>query len=775
MRSYLSLVPISAKVHKRQNRMTILCIILSVFLVTAIFSMADIWVKAESAQMMERHGKYHIMLKGISKQTAEQIAKEEDVFASSECRVLNYDVGNHDYYAGEKNVILYGTDQSYIDDIRSYASEGEYPQNEKEVMLSIDAKEDSRIGIGDSVAIHTPAGSFAYTVSGFCTDDLEYNGMIDGFCAYMDAAGFERISAAGNETAEPEYYIRFSENANLKKAIENVREKYGLSDENVQENTAVLGLAGASSNESMTALYPLAGALFVVILIAGVLMISSCMNSNVAQRTKFFGMMRCIGASRKQMIRFVRLEALNWCKSAVPIGCILGIAVTWIMCIFLKNVVGGEFAGFTFSFSILGIVCGAAVGVITVLIAAHSPAKKAAGVSPMAAVSGNAEIEKHGTHGANTRFFKVETALGIHHATVAKKNLILMTMSFAFTIILFFSFFAFLDFAKAIIPSLNSFTPDVAIAAEDTSANSVDRSLKEEIKKLPGIEAVFGNAFALNIPAEINGTESSIDLLSYDDYMLNWSKNSIVSGDISKVTDDSDYALTIFNKDSRLDVGDQIKIGDTQIEIACVASEGIWGDARAVVVCSEGTFRRITGEENYMLLNAKFTKDVPKETVRAIRDLAGDNLFTDHREGNKTTYSSYWVFRTAAYGFLAIIVLIMVFNIMNSISMSVSARIKQYGAMRAVGMSVKQMTGMIAAEAVTYAVCGLFVGCIAGLFLNRLITIKLIVSHFGGHWSIPWDAIAVMLPIVVLSCILAVRTPAKRIRDMEITDTINEL
>ena len=35
----LSLIPISAKVHRRQNRMTLLCIIIAVFLVTAIFSM----------------------------------------------------------------------------------------------------------------------------------------------------------------------------------------------------------------------------------------------------------------------------------------------------------------------------------------------------------------------------------------------------------------------------------------------------------------------------------------------------------------------------------------------------------------------------------------------------------------------------------------------------------------------------------------------------------------------------------------------------------------
>ncbi|MFR4896776.1 MAG: FtsX-like permease family protein [Blautia hansenii] len=47
------------------------------------------------------------------------------------------------------------------------------------------------------------------------------------------------------------------------------------------------------------------------------------MNSIIAQRTQFFGMLRCIGASRQQIIRFVCLEALNWCETAVPIGVVL--------------------------------------------------------------------------------------------------------------------------------------------------------------------------------------------------------------------------------------------------------------------------------------------------------------------------------------------------------------------------------------------------------------------------------------------------------------------
>ena len=62
MKSYLSLIPISAKVRKRQNRMTVLCIIISVFLVTAIFSVADMIIRKESNVMISNNEKWHIAI-----------------------------------------------------------------------------------------------------------------------------------------------------------------------------------------------------------------------------------------------------------------------------------------------------------------------------------------------------------------------------------------------------------------------------------------------------------------------------------------------------------------------------------------------------------------------------------------------------------------------------------------------------------------------------------------------------------------------------------------
>ena len=68
-----------------------------------------------------------------------------------------------------------------------------------------------------------------------------------------------------------------------------------------------------------------------------------------------------------------------------------------------------------------------------------------------------------------------------------------------------------------------------------------------------------------------------------------------------------------------------------------------------------------------------------------------------------------------SYAFLIVIAGITILNIINSISMSVSARMKQYGILRAIGMDDAQLKRMISAEAGTYAVSGLVVGIALGL------------------------------------------------------------
>ena len=157
----------------------------------------------------------------------------------------------------------------------------------------------------------------------------------------------------------------------------------------------------------MLQVYAVAGILFILVLIVGVLMITSSMNSSVAQRTEFFGMVRCIGTTSKQVMRLVCKEALKWCRFAIPLGIVGGVVLVWVVCFILRQL-SLEFFGDTpaFSISYPSVIAGVVVGLLTVLLTARSPAKKASKVSPLAAVSGNANDLQPVKKAVNTKFLR---------------------------------------------------------------------------------------------------------------------------------------------------------------------------------------------------------------------------------------------------------------------------------------------------------------------------------------------------------------------------------
>ena len=777
MKSYLSLIPISAKVRKRQNRMMILCIIISVLLVTTIFSAADMIIRGETVTMQAKHGNWHIQVNNISDEIAEEISNRPDVTAVGWSAVFNEDA-DQPYTIGERKATLYGTDETYLAQLADGMEEGAFPQSDQEVVLSSNAKLALDVQLGDSVTVQTPAGNVDLTISGFGSDDQEYyEGQTYLVAVYMTKDAFVSLmNENGVSDYAPACYMQFQSAAKAADAIAEIQTQYSLPEGSIRENTAIMGLAGQSSNESMQNVYGLAAILFIMVLLAGVLMISGSMNSQVAQRTKFFGMMRCIGASRKQVIRFVRLEALNWCKTAIPIGLIVGTVITWAVCALLRYGIGGEFAGTpVFALSPIGLISGAVVGLVTVLLAAQAPAKRAAKVSPMAAVSGNSETLPATRHTTRLLFGKVEWTLGVHHATASKKNWFLMTASFSLSIILFLCFSVGLDFARELVPSLRSWQPDVTLNGY-ANALLLEPDLLNEIQEIPHVEDAYGIAYLENVPA--TSSREGIDhvnLMSYTDYLLDSAADSVVEGDLSAIYGNSGQVMTISNKDNPLQVGDTIQIDGKEVTITCAVSDGVYSSEYSVI-CSTETFEWLTGETNYSLIGIQLDADADDETIRQINNLvSSDIILDDLRQSNQEDAATYLATQFVLYSFLAIIAMITLFNIINSISMSVTARIKQYGAMRAVGMDGSQLARMITAESLTYAISGLVVGCVAGLLLSRYLHIMLLTRYFGTAWSLPVSLLCIIVLFDFAAAFLAAYAPSKRIRNMAITEIINEL
>lgn len=134
---------------------------------------------------------------------------------------------------------------------------------------------------------------------------------------------------------------------------------------------------------------------------------------------------------------------------------------------------------------------------------------------------------------------------------------------------------------------------------------------------------------------------------------------------------DSNYVLATWDKDSPVEIGDKIRAGNEEFEIAGLlkydpfSSDGNT-NGKITIITSGKTFARLTGITDYSLIMIQTTKDATDEDVTAIRNVAGgEYTFGDKRE--QRTTSTYMAFLFFVYGFLAIITLVTVLNIMNSI------------------------------------------------------------------------------------------------------------
>lgn len=787
MKHYLDLVSISARHHRKQTRMTRFCIVLAVFLVTVIFGMADMEMRAQMLQAVKTDGSWHAGFVANEEQGA-LIGARPEVAQTARYGALNYRLKDH-YQIAEKETVVCGFDREFLDmypDVEIV--EGTFPQGETEAVVNENMKKRLGVDVGDMVSLKTPSGvTVDFQITGI-TEDTALMAEHDAFGMFLTMEGFLALHPKESEAAqEMVYFAIFRPYCNIQKAIGEICSQLGLEPGQVRQNAKVLALLFQSRDSYLMQFYFVAAVLAVLVAAAGVFMITASMNSSIARRTEFFGMMRCLGAAQKQIVRFVHREALGWCKTAVPAGILAGTVVIWILCGMLRFLSPGLFQGLpAFGISYMGMAAGVTVGLATVFLAAKAPARQAAGVSCLTAVSGNGGTVQAAGRAADTRFFKIDTALGIHHAAGSKRNFFLVTGSFAFSIILFLSFSTAVDFMHHAVTPLRPSAPDIC-AYTGEYLNRIPSELADEINTYPGVKRVFGRSYA-QLTAFDGEREIALTLLSYDDQQFAWAENSLIKGRLPDRAGE-DEMLWVYRKNSRLPENGFVTVlpqGDRrQVSVSGVVgnvpydsgSESSSGIPEEMAVCSEELFETLTGEQDYAVLDIQLQSDAGDAQVQKIRNTVeqawdGEISFSDKRIGNREVKGASYSMAVFLYGFLAVVAMIAFFNIINSIAMSVAARMREYGIMRAVGMDMRQISRMIWGETLTYAVFGTVFGCMAGLPLNRVLFRSLVTARWGEGWTLPvWELLVIVLIMSVSVC-LAAAGPVRRVKRTPVVENL---
>lgn len=772
MKSYLSLVSEYARAHKRKHRLTIVCIAVSVMLVSTIFGMADISIKAQIDTTIQTRGNYHAIIKGISDDTAEQIESRSDVTVSDWVGVAE------DTTFQSRELIVQGSGQELAEEMNLVLLEGEYPSTEQEALLNQKALEQFGLSIGDTIDVPFSGGQLRqYRITGVYGNFSSLSGS-DAHGLFLSVDGIRAVLSP--QYAEF-YYIQFDQGVNIRRALSEIKTEYQLSEEQVSTNTVLLGLMGQSDDSAMWQIYLTAVVLFILVTLAGVLMIAGSFNRSVQERAQFFGLLRCLGASKKQIKRYIRLEGLQYCMKGIPLGLLSGCAVTWAAVFYLNmadlRFVLPEMPLLQISFP--GIGAGALIGFLVVMIASRAPAKKASEVSPQAAVTGNInQADFHESNKAVNDRFHIDTSIGIYHAVSNKKSMVLTAGSIALSIILFLSFSVLIDFTKHAANPLKPYAPDISVMNVDDTMG-IDRSIMEELSTLPHIKQIYGRMFLENIPASVSGQDGTATLASYDQPQLNWAEDMLISGKIDRVENGEGFLVDFETANQHgWKLGDSITLqisGEScTLPIAAILSDTVFNtqDGQWILICAEPLFMTLTGINEYEIIDLQVEEDISSQ----IRDIIpADMLVLDRQQGNQEVRAAYYTMAVFVYGFLLVIALVAFINILNTVNASVSNRMANYGVMRAVGMSLTQLKKVIAAEAAAYAVTGCIAGGIIGLLLNRLFFNLLVTSNWGTIWQPPLTMLTVTIFAALLTTAAAIRIPTKRIEKMSIINVVNTM
>ncbi|MDU7250753.1 MAG: FtsX-like permease family protein [Clostridium sp.] len=773
MNSYLGLIKEYGKIHKKKTRITIVCIAIAVCLVTAIFGLAEAMIQAQTIGQIKANGYWHVAFRNIDDETASLIQNRPEI------EVAGWLSSTQEGTLGTKSIAIMGGDEATSGNMGLTVNNGRFPQSTNEALLDEQFVNELGMSLNDTVKVVLSDGSIHDFVITGTYNNTPSQLKDDTHGLFLSYDGIREIS---NGTSGYTYYVQFKSGANMRNAIDTIKEDFKLSGEQVSENPALLGLTGQSRDSFIVNTYIIAVILFVLVLAAGTLMIASSINMSVRERVQFFGLMRCLGASTSQVKKYVLLESIRLCLFGIPIGLIVGTVITMASSAFLRYVNSAYFSDMPiFDLSLISLVSGTLVGFLTVTLAALSPANKAAKVSPQCAVSGNAEKNAMFTTKAalNIKRIKPETSLGISHALSDKKNILLMTGSFAISIILFLSFSVMVDFMGQGIRALKPYTPDISIVSSDNS-NSLDKEVLEQAQNISSVKRAFGRMFEGDLSITSDHGIAKINLISYEENQFKWAKQELVSGNIDTVINENNAVLVVHSDNSNLQVGDTFTIktahGENTVYVAGVLSNSSFVSEAGIqtVICSEQTFQDLTGKQGYSVIDMQLARNASGDTVTQLRGLTSlEQTFSDRREVNTGAKAAYYSFALFIYGFLVIIASITVFNIINSMNNSISNRINRYGVMKAIGMTGKQLHHMVIVEAATYATCGCLAGLIIGLPVHRLIFQMMITSKWGLNWQIPFGMLAIIIGITILSTVLSVIRPVKILNKMNVTDIIN--
>lgn len=284
---------------------------------------------------------------------------------------------------------------------------GKKPSGPGEAVVAEPTAENLGLAVGDTVTVldSRHGGKNEFRITGVM--DIAGQGTL----ALRGGFGFttdEALRLTG-ETGFTELYINGADPEQLRAEVADVMDEGPYE---VQTGRAYAEELAAGSGIDPVVLGAGLTMFAIVALLVAMFVVFNTFTILVAQRTTELALIRCVGASRKQVFVSVFTESLITGLVASGLGVVLGVG-TGFLALLVVNALGANIPTDVFTVTPLTVVLSMFAGVLTTALAAFLPARAATRVSPMAALRIQRETRESGSGWLRISFAATAFTLGV--------------------------------------------------------------------------------------------------------------------------------------------------------------------------------------------------------------------------------------------------------------------------------------------------------------------------------------------------------------------------
>lgn len=536
----------SLRKNKARTIVTIIGILLSSSLITALATLGVSMYRYMQEGYIRENGDWHLGITGAAKADVEALLSElgPEVYLTAEslgyARVENADPDKPYLYIRQVT-------QEYYEHMPIRVTQGRLPQQEGEILLPesfrraaggepsgigvSSAQEEGGLKCGSGLTLEVglrmlegtvlwqhvpygsspdgvfrqggpeetllPLGTYSYTVTGFYEAGDGYGDRTPGYEALtwwdgvMERDGYNRCCLW--------FCLPKVTNNRFHEVYDRIRLAYGYDGSQLSVNLSLLGLYGVrmGSKGESAAVAAAALILLAVILAGSVMLIYNAFAISVGERTRQFGLLSSVGATERQIRGSVLWEAGMVSLAGVLPGIVIGVGLVAA----LLRMAGGTLAELL-EFSIEpglyvwppALFCAAALAVLTVLVSALIPAGRATRVTAMEAIRQSRDISyapgRSKAYGRTEALLGYEGVLALVYSNRNRRRYRITTLALFLSMVLFVSVNAFADYMTTMMQIEYKTSNYDVLVQLPSSAELTEDERRELVGILMGMEGV---------------------------------------------------------------------------------------------------------------------------------------------------------------------------------------------------------------------------------------------------------------------------------------------